>query len=75
MARTPHSEIPLTHRILVVDDDPHIREVIRVALRKAGMSVTEARDGKARAGRTFTPHGEIDALPDSLGEDVALHVR
>ncbi|HBY28151.1 MAG TPA: two-component system response regulator CreB, partial [Bradyrhizobium sp.] len=34
----------MTHRILVVDDDPHIREVIRVALRKAGMSVIEARD-------------------------------
>ncbi len=36
----------MTHRILAVDDDLHIREVIRVALRKAGMTVTEARDGK-----------------------------
>ena len=41
----------MTHRILVVDDDPHIREVIRVALKKAGMSVTEARDGKEALAR------------------------
>ncbi len=36
----------MTHRILIVDDDLHIREVIRVALKKAGMTVSEARDGK-----------------------------
>jgi len=35
----------LTHRILIVDDDLHIREVIRVALKKAGIDVIEARDG------------------------------
>ena len=28
----------MTHRILIVDDDLHIREVIRVALKKAGMT-------------------------------------
>jgi len=31
--------------ILVVDDDPHIREVIRFALEKAGFSVHEASNG------------------------------
>ena len=36
----------LTHRILIVDDDLHIREVIRIALEEAGMAVSEARDGK-----------------------------
>jgi two-component system OmpR family response regulator len=36
----------LTHRILVVDDDQHIREVICVALKKAGLDPREARDGK-----------------------------
>jgi two-component system OmpR family response regulator len=35
----------VAHRILVVDDDAHIREVICVAVRKAGMVVAEARDG------------------------------
>ena len=33
-------------KILVVDDDPHIREVISFALEKAEMSVTLASDGK-----------------------------
>lgn len=33
-------------KILVVDDDPHIREVISFALEKANMSVTTANDGK-----------------------------
>jgi PleD family two-component response regulator len=32
-------ETSLKHRILTVDDDLHIREVIRVALSKAGMTV------------------------------------
>ncbi len=34
------------NNILVVDDDPHIREVISFALEKANMSVTLANDGK-----------------------------
>jgi two-component system OmpR family response regulator len=33
------------HRILVVDDDPHIRDVICFALEKAGMATASARDG------------------------------
>jgi two-component system OmpR family response regulator len=36
----------LNRKILVVDDDPHIREVIRFALEKAGMSVFEAGNGQ-----------------------------
>lgn len=33
-------------KILVVDDDPHIREVIQFALEKAGFEVIEAGDGQ-----------------------------
>ena len=33
--------------ILIVDDDPHIREVMRFALTKAGYRVSEAADGSA----------------------------
>jgi two-component system OmpR family response regulator len=33
--------------ILVVDDDPHLREVVRVALELAGHRVVEAADGRA----------------------------
>lgn len=37
----------MTHRILVVDDDPHIRDLLTFALGKAGFAVTEAGDGEA----------------------------
>lgn len=37
----------MSHRILVADDDPHIREVICFALEKAGMQVHSAGDGAA----------------------------
>ncbi|HEY4199855.1 MAG TPA: response regulator transcription factor [Devosiaceae bacterium] len=36
----------MAHRILVVDDEPHIREVICFALERAGMSTSTARNGK-----------------------------
>ena len=36
---------PMSH-ILIVDDDPHIRELLAFALGKAGMSVAEAVDGE-----------------------------
>ena len=32
--------------ILVVDDDPHIRDVVRFALEKTGMTISVAQDGK-----------------------------
>ena len=37
----------MSHKILIVDDDPHIREVLSVALGKAGMETSEAGDGEA----------------------------
>ena len=36
----------MTKKILLVDDDPNIRDVIVFALEKAGMKVTSARDGR-----------------------------
>lgn len=33
--------------VLVVDDDPHIRELVRVILQKEGLSVQEASDGQS----------------------------
>lgn len=36
---------PMSH-ILIVDDDPHIRELLAFALGKAGMSVAQAADGE-----------------------------
>jgi two-component system OmpR family response regulator len=37
----------MSHRILIVDDDPHIRQVLSFALGKAGMETSEAGDGEA----------------------------
>jgi two-component system, OmpR family, response regulator len=37
----------MSHRILIVDDDPHIREVLSFALGKAGMDTAQAGDGEA----------------------------
>ncbi|MFW5967228.1 MAG: response regulator transcription factor [Persicimonas sp.] len=36
-----------TRHVLIADDDPHIREVVRFALEKAGFSTVEAEDGLA----------------------------
>ncbi len=38
-------------KILVVDDDPHIRELVRVFLRNEGFDVIEAADGLEALGR------------------------
>jgi two-component system OmpR family response regulator len=37
----------MPHKILVVDDDAHIRQVLTFALGKAGMDTSEAGDGEA----------------------------
>ena len=69
----------MTHRILIVDDDLHIREVIRVALKKAGMSVTEARDGKEALARFISDRPDLIVLdigmPEFDGLDVCREIR
>ncbi len=37
----------MKHQILIADDDPHIRELLSFALRKAGMETYEVGDGDA----------------------------
>jgi two-component system OmpR family response regulator len=72
-------ETSLTHRILIVDDDLHIREVIRVALSKAGMTVAEARDGKEALARFAAERPDLIILdigmPELDGLDVCRQVR
>jgi two-component system, OmpR family, response regulator len=69
----------VTHRILAVDDDLHIREVIRVALRKAGMAVTEARDGKEGLARFAADRPDLIILdigmPELDGLEVCRQIR
>jgi two-component system OmpR family response regulator len=52
--------------VLIADDDPHIREVVRFALSRAQIECLEARDG-AEALRTFEA-----ARPDLLLLDVLM---
>ncbi|MCP4618711.1 MAG: response regulator transcription factor [Bradyrhizobium sp.] len=69
----------MTHRILIVDDDLHIREVIRVALKKAGMAVSEARDGKEALSRFASDRPDLVVLdigmPEFDGLDVCREIR
>jgi two-component system, OmpR family, response regulator len=37
----------MAHRILIVDDEPHIRDLLAFALTKAGMETAQAADGEA----------------------------
>ena len=69
----------MTHHILIVDDDLHIREVIRVALQKAGMAVVEARDGKEALSRFASDRPDLIILdigmPEFDGLDVCREIR
>ena len=42
---TDRTDAPNTHRILVIDDDPDIRRLLRLALEDAGYDVREAQEG------------------------------
>jgi two-component system OmpR family response regulator len=66
-------------RILVVDDDAHIREILRFALEKSGMTVVEAAEGEA-ALRCFRQGGAdlvvLDVLmPEMDGLAVCRELR
>jgi two-component system OmpR family response regulator len=64
-----------SHRILVVDDEPNIVDVISMALRYQGFSVESAGDGRSalKAVASFRPHLMVldIMLPDMEGFEVA----
>jgi two-component system, OmpR family, response regulator len=60
-------------RILVADDDGHIREVVRFALEQAGHTVLEAADGKA-AVATFSNSVDLVVLHIVMPELDGLEV-
>jgi two-component system OmpR family response regulator len=64
-----------SHRILVVDDEPNITDVITMALRHQGFAVETAGDGRAalKAVSGFRPHLIVldVMLPDMEGFEVA----
>lgn len=47
-------------KILIVDDDPHIRELIHVILTKEGLSIVVAEDGEK--GLSLLEQGKIDLI-------------
>ncbi len=65
--------------ILVVDDDPHIREVVRFALDKAGFAVAEAADGQQGLERFAEVEPDLVVLdilmPELDGTDVCRALR
>ena len=67
------------HRILVADDDPHIREVICFALRRAGMETVEAATGAEALARAKAEAPSLVVLdigmPEMDGLDVCRALR
>ncbi len=51
---------PMPRTILIVDDDPHIRQLLVFAFGKAGLDTLEADDGEAAL--AIVDHGRIDLI-------------
>lgn len=66
-------------KILVVDDEPEIRFLIRAFLEKAKHSVVEAGDGKSALGKIVKDKPDIVLLdvmmPDMLGWEVCKRIK
>src|ERR1700747_1436066 len=69
------ADTPTAHRVLVVDDEPNLVEVVSMALRFQGFTVETAATGREAlaAVSTFKPHLMVldVMLPDMEGFDVA----
>lgn len=70
---------PMSHRILIVDDDPHIRQVLSYALGKAGMQIVEAADGESALAAVAAERPDLVVLdinmPRMNGLDVCRKLR
>jgi two-component system OmpR family response regulator len=64
----------MSRRILVVDDDPHIREVVRFALEKAGYETIAAKDGREALARAASGRPALIVLDIGLPELDGLEV-
>lgn len=66
-------------RILIVDDDPHIRDVLRFALAKAGFAYGEADNGVAALARFESEKPDLVVLdivmPELDGTEVCRRLR
>jgi two-component system OmpR family response regulator len=71
--------MPSSGHLLVVDDDPHLREVVTFALKQAGFRVQEAADGRAALAAVEADPPALMVLdvmmPELDGLDVCRQVR
>jgi two-component system, OmpR family, response regulator len=69
----------MAHSILVVDDDPHIRDVVRFAFEKTGMVISTAQDGKEALRQFDQKIHELVVLdigmPEMDGLEVCRQIR
>jgi two-component system OmpR family response regulator len=69
----------VAHSILVVDDDPHIRDVVRFAFEKTGMVISAAQDGKEALRQFDQKLHELVVLdigmPEMDGLEVCRQIR
>jgi two-component system OmpR family response regulator len=69
----------VAHSILVVDDDPHIRDVVRFAFEKTGMVISIAQDGKEALRQFDRKVHELVVLdigmPEMDGLEVCRQIR
>jgi two-component system OmpR family response regulator len=69
----------MQHTILVVDDDPHIRQLLVFALTKAGLETREAADGEAALAAVETQAPDLVVLdinmPRMSGLEVCRRLR
>lgn len=69
----------MNKRILIADDDPHIRDVISFALEKAGMQVAQAEDGRQALDTFRSQAADLIVLdinmPELDGLEVCREIR
>lgn len=61
----PGTSLPMTARILIVDDDPHIRDVVRIALQSAEFETQEAENGQSAL--THAGRAQFDLIILDIG--------
>ena len=69
-----YTDTSVMHHILVVDDDPHIRDVICFALDKAGYATTTAKDGNEALDLFNKKPADLVVLDIGLPEKDGLEV-
>lgn len=69
----------MTKTVLIADDDPHIRQVVRYALAQEGLAVAEAADGAAALTEFARVGPDLVVLdvgmPEADGLDVCREIR